>query len=171
MDPLLGFKFIVIWDGDPVAGVSKVGSLQAKTEKVGYGNDPAPVIPGQTTYEPVELERGLIIDVAFEQWANKVLFYENTGALGEAVSLRDFRKDVTIQVCNQAGQVMKQYLLFNCWPSEYTAMPDLDAGGNDVGLETMTLQNEGWQRDDSFVAPAPLDGYPSVGHPDPPGTS
>ena len=158
MDPLLGFKFILVWDGIAVAGVSKIGALQVKTEKVGYGNDPAPVIPGQTSYEPIELQRGLIIDVAFEQWANKAFFYEHTGALGEAVSLQDFRKDVTIQVCNQAGQVMKRYLVFNCWPSEYTAVPDLDAGDNGVAMESVTLQNEGWQRDDSFVAPAPLEG-------------
>ena len=171
MDPLLGFKFIVMWDGAQVAGVSKIGALQSKTEKVGYANDPAPVIPGQTSYEPITLERGSIIDVAFEQWVNKVLFFENTGNLGEEVSLSDFRKDVTIMLCNQAGQVMKQYLAFNCWPSEYTATPDLDAASNDVALESMTLQCEGWQRDDSFTAPVPLSGYPSVTHPDAPGTS
>ena len=171
MDPLLGFKFVVLWDGIPVAGVSKVGALEVKTEKVGYGNDPAPVIPGQTTYEPITLERGLIIDVSFEQWINKVLFFENTATLGEAVALQDFRQDLTLQLCNQAGQVMKQYLVFNCWPSEYTALPELDAADNSIALESMTLQSEGWQRDDSFVAPVPTSGYPSVNHPEPPGMS
>ena len=171
MDPLPGFRFIVVWDGRVVAGVSKVGALQRKTEKVGYGNDPAPLIPGQTSYEPLTLERGLIVDVAFEQWANKVWFLERTGARGDAVSLRDFRKDVTIRLCNQAGQVVKQFLVFNCWPSEYTALAEMDAAGNDVALETMTLQNEGWQRDDAYVAPAPPDGHPQLDHPQAPGAS
>lgn len=175
MDPLLNFKFIISWDGNAVAGVSKIGALSRTTESVAHREGGAPQsvrqIPGQTTYGPITMERGLIIDVTFEQWANKVWFYENTGALGEEVSLQDFRKDLTVQLCNQAGQVMKQYLLFNCWPSEYTALPELDASANAVALESLTLQNEGWQRDDSFTAPVPNSGYPKIDHPDPPGTS
>ena len=171
MDPLLGFKFVVLWDGQAVAGVRKVGALKRTTEKVGYGNDPSPVIPGQTTYEPVTLERGLIVDVTFEQWANKVWFYERSGALGSQVSLADLRKEITIQLRNQAGQVMKQYRLFNCWPSAYDAVSELDATGNEVAFESLTLETEGWQRDDSFTAPPPLDGYPSFEHPRPPGSS
>lgn len=175
MDPLLNFKFLILWDGNVVAGVSKIGALSRTTEATEWREGAAPQvarkIPGQTTYGDITLERGLIIDVSFEQWANKVFFYENSGALGEEVSLKDFRKDITIQVCNQAGQIMKQYLAFNCWPTEYQGLPDLDASSNDVALETLTLANEGWQRDDSFAAPAPNDGYPSIVHPDAPGTS
>ena len=169
MDPLLNFKFIIEWDGNPVAGVSKIGALTRKTEVVDFREGGAPQavrrIPGQTTYEAITLERGLIIDVTFEQWANKVWFHENSGVLGQEVSLKDFRKDITIKVCNQAGQVMKQYIAFSCWPSDYTGLPELDASANAVALESMTLQTEGWQRDDSFTAPVPLEGYPGVTHP------
>ncbi len=160
-DPYLNFKFIVSWDdgagGDftAVAGVSKVGALTRTTEVVGFREGASPQstrqIPGQTSYGELTLERGLIIDVAFEKWANKVWFYENTGALGEEVSLVDFRKTLKVDLCNQAGQIVKVYYVFNCWPSAYTALPDLDSNSNDVALESMTIQNEGWQRDDSYA--------------------
>lgn len=160
-DPLLNFKFRIWWDKKLVAGVSKIGALTRSTEVVDFREGAAPQvarkIPGQTTYGDITLERGLIIDPAFEQWANKVWYYENSGALGEEVSLKDFRKDITIHLCNQAGQVVKQYFVFNCWPSEYQGLPDLDAGDNSVALETMTLVNEGWVRDDHLKAPNPPD--------------
>ena len=155
MDPLLTYKFVVSWDVDgmltPVLGVSKIGPLARTTEKAEYGNAPGPVIPGQTQYDEISLERGVILDVAFERWANKIWYYENTATLGEEVSLADFRKTLTIDHCNQAGQTVERYWIFNCWPSKFAALPELDAAaGNTVALESMTLQNEGWQRDDSF---------------------
>jgi len=166
MDPLLTYRFIVSWGSDgnllPVAGVSKIGPLVRTTEKAEYGNNPSPVIPGQTKYEEINLERGIILDVAFEQCANQVFLYEHTGALGEGMSLADFRKDLTIDHCNQAGQVINRYFIFNCWPSKYSGNPELDAAaGNTVALESLTLQNEGWQRDDSFSPSA----YPSFTEP------
>lgn len=160
-DPLLGYRFIVRMDGRAVAGVSKVGALVRKTEVVPWSSDAAPLIPGQVSYETIQLERGLIVDGAFDTWANKVCFYENTGAHGTAASLADFRRDLEIEVLNQAGQLRARYRLFNCWPSDYTALPEVDASANTVALQSMTLQNEGWQRDDSLAAPAP----PSFDHP------
>lgn len=171
MDPLLNFKWLITWDKKVVAGVSKIGALSRTTEVVTHREGGAPQvsrkIPGQVEYGPITLERGLIIDVTFEQWANKVWWYENSGKLGNEVSLKDFRKDLTIQLCNQAGQIMKQYMAFNCWPSEYTGLPELDSNANAVAIESMTLQNEGWQRDDSYKAPKP----PTYVHPTAPGTS
>lgn len=160
MDPLLNFKFLILWDGTVVAGVSKIGALTRTTEATDWREGAAPQvarkIPGQTSYGDITLERGLIIDVTFEQWANKVWFYENSGALGEEVSLKDFRKDITIQVCNQAGQVVRTYVVFNCWPTEYQALPDLDAKSNDVALETLKLANEGWEREKPTSSPPAL---------------
>lgn len=166
MDPLLSYKFVVSWgvEGDlvQVAGVSKIGPLARTTEVAEYGNAPGPVIPGQTKYEEVTLERGIILDVDFEQWANQTWFYEQSAVLGDQVSLADLRKTLTIDHCNQAGQTMNRYYVFNCWPSKYTAVPELDAGSGDtVALESLTLQNEGWQQDDSFKPAA----YPSFNQP------
>ena len=162
-DPYLNFKFIVSWDGKVVAGVSKVGGLsrttQVATHREGGTPQGARKIPGQTEYGPVTLERGVTMDLEFEQWANKIWYYPNSGALGTEASMKDWRKDITIQLCNQAGQIVKTYVVFSCWPSEYKALPDLDGNANAVvAIESLTLQNEGWTRDES-VKPPDLPSY------------
>ncbi len=162
-DPYLNFKFLVSWATpsgkiEPVAYVSKISALSVSTQVVSWREGGAPQgvrrIPGQTEYGPITLERGVTIDVAFEQWANKVWYYQNTGKLGEEVSLADFRKDILIELMNQAGQVVLKYHVFSCWPSEYIAMPELDSGANEVAIQSLTLQHEGWARDDSYTPPA-----------------
>jgi phage tail-like protein len=156
-DPYLNFKFIVNWDGKQVAAVSKVSALTRTTQVVSWreGGTPQGVrrIPGQTEYGPITLERGITFDPAFEQWANKVWYYPNSGKMGDEVSLGDFRKDINIQLCDQAGQIVMVYYIFSCWPSEYIALPELDASANAVALESLTLQNEGWVRDDTVKNP------------------
>ncbi len=168
MDPLLTFKFVVSWDVDgqrlPVAGVSKIGPLARTTEKASAGNEPSPVFPGQTKYDEIQLERGLILDVAFERWANKVFYYQQSGALGRGVSLADLRKTLIIDLTNQAGQILNRFYVFNSWPSKFTILHELEAAGDAVALESMTLQNEGWQRDSTFT-PVP---YPSYSEPSSP---
>jgi phage tail-like protein len=155
-DPYKNYKFRVKWDGRFVAGVSKVGALKRTTEVVEHreGGDPSTVrkSPGQTKYEPITLERGVTHDPEFEQWANKVW---NFGAgLGVEVSLKDFRKDIIIEVYNEAGQLVIAYHVFRCWVSEYQAMPELDASANAVAIQTLTLQNEGWERDYEVAEPS-----------------
>ena len=155
-DPYKNFKFRVKWDGNYVAGVSKVGALSRTTEVVEHrtGGDPSSsrVSPGQTKYEPITLERGVTHDPAFEQWANKVWNYGS--GLGSEVSLKDFRKDIIIEVMNEAGQVAIAYKVYRCWVSEFQAMPELDASGNEVAIQSIQLQNEGWERDYAVVEPA-----------------
>lgn len=173
MDPLLTFKFLVSWgpsDGGDlkvVAGVSEVGPLSRTTDPVEYREGGAPTgtrqIPGQTKYDDITLKRGIILDIAFEQWANKIWYYPNTAKLGEEVSLKDFRKTMKIDLCNQAGQIMLSYYVFNCWPSKYQSMPNLNAqDGATVALEELTLKNEGWV---VSYAVENTDGYPSFDQP------
>ena len=154
-DPYKNFKFRVKWDGNYVAGVSKVSALSRTTEVVEHrtGGDPssARLSPGQTKYEPITLERGVTHDVAFEQWANKVWNYGS--GLGSEVSLKDFRKDLIIEVMNEAGQVAIAYKVYRCWVSEFQALPELDASGNEVAIQSIQLQNEGWERDYDVTEP------------------
>ena len=155
-DPYKNFKFRVKWDGRYVAGVSKVGALKRSTEVVEHreGGDPSSSrkSPGQTSYDPITLERGVTHDTEFERWANKVW---NFGAgAGSEVSLKDFRKDVIIDVFNEAGQKVLSYKVYRCWVSEFTALPEMDASGNAVAIQTLTLQNEGWERDYDVTEPA-----------------
>ncbi|MFG1922723.1 phage tail protein [Cryptosporangium sp. NPDC048952] len=162
-DPYLNFKFRVQWDGRYVAGVSKVSALTRTTEVVKHrsGGDPSASrkSPGATDYGPITLERGVTHDVAFEQWANKI--HEIGGGPGAALSLADFRKDVVIEVYNEAGQLVLGYHVLRCWVSEYQALPDLDAKGNDVAIQHIKLENEGWERDLAVVEPT----EPSFTHP------
>jgi phage tail-like protein len=155
-DPYKNFKFRVKWDGRYVAGISKVSALKRTTEMVEHreGGDPSTTrkSPGKTKYEAVTLERGVTHDLEFERWANKVW---NFGAgLGQEVSLKDFRKDISIEVYNEAGQKVLAYNLFRCWVSEYQSLPDLDASANAIAIQTIKLENEGWERDLSVPEPA-----------------
>jgi phage tail-like protein len=154
-DPYKNFKFRVKWDGRYVAGVSKLSALKRTTEVVQHreGGDPSTnrKSPGRTNYEAITLERGITHDTEFEKWANKVW---NFGAgLGAEVSLADFRKDIIIDVFNEAGQKVLSYKIYRCWVSEYQALPDLDANANAVAIQTIKLENEGWERDYDVVEP------------------
>ena len=154
-DPYKNFKFRLKWDGRYVAGLSKAGALNRKTEVVTHreGGDPSSSrkSPGRTEYEPVMLERGVTHDTEFEKWANKVW---NWGSgLGLEVSLEDFRKDVILELYNEAGQLAIAYKLYRCWVSEFEALPELDANANAVAIQKIKLENEGWERDYDVVEP------------------
>jgi phage tail-like protein len=155
-DPYKNFKFRVKWDGRYVAGVSKVGALRRSTDLVEHreGGDPSTnrKSPGRTKYEAITLERGVTHDTEFERWANKV--WNFGGGPGAETSLKDFRKDIIIDLFNEAGQKVISYRVFRCWVSEYQALPDLDANANAVAIQHIKLENEGWERDLDVVEPA-----------------
>ena len=156
-DPYKNFKFQVKWgDGNKcVAGVSKVTGLKRTTEVVKHrdGGDPSSSrkSPGRTEYEAITLERGVTHDTEFEKWANKVWNFGS--GLGAEVSLKDFRKNIILEVLNEAGQLALAYKIYNCWVSEFQAMPDLDANANAVAIQHIKLENEGWERD--YEVPEP----------------
>jgi phage tail-like protein len=155
-DPYKNFKFRVKWDGRYVAGVSKVSALKRSTEVVEHreGGDPSSSrkSPGRTKYEAVTLERGVTHDTEFEKWANKVWNFGS--GLGAEVSLKDFRKDIIIEMYNEAGQLGISYKVFRCWVSEYQALSDMDANANAVAIQTLKLENEGWERDYDVTEPS-----------------
>jgi len=155
-DPYKNFKFRLKWDNKYVAGVSKCSALKRTTEAVKHreGGDPSSSrkSPGKTEYEAITLERGVTHDLEFEQWANKTW---NFGAgLGLEVSLADFRKEITLELYNEAGQLVIAYNVFRCWVSEFQAMPELDANANAVAIQTLKLENEGWARDLGVTEPS-----------------
>jgi phage tail-like protein len=154
-DPYRNFKFRVKWDGRYVAGVSKVSALKRTTEVVKHrdGGDPSSSrkTPGRTEYDPITLERGVTHDVEFEKWASKVWSYG--AGLGAETSLKDFRKDITIELYNEAGQLALAYSVYRAWPSEYQSLPDLDANANAVAIQHLKLECEGWERDVAVAEP------------------
>ena len=154
-DPYKNFKFKVKWDGKYVAGISKVSALKRTTEVVKHrgGGDPSSSrkSPGRTEYDAITLERGVTHDKDFEQWANKVW---NFGAgLGGETSLADFRKDIILELYNEAGQRVIGYKIFRCWVSEFQAEADLDANANAVLIQNIKIENEGWERDTDVTEP------------------
>jgi phage tail-like protein len=154
-DPYKNFKFRIKWDSRYVAGISKVSALRRTTDVLEHrgGGDPSTIhrSPGRTRYEPITLERGVTHDTEFEKWANKVW---NFGAgPGSEVSLADFRKDIRIELYNEADQLVLAYNVFRCWVSEYQALPELDANGGVVAIEHIKLETEGWERDTSVTEP------------------
>lgn len=155
-DPYKNFKFRVKWDDRYVAGISKVSALRRTTEVIEHrdGADASTFrkSPGRTTFEAITLTRGITHDVEFEQWANKVW---NRGAgLGSEVSLKDFRKDVTLELYNEAGQLVIAYQIFRAWVSDYQPLPELDANASTVAIQTITLEHEGWERVYDVAEPA-----------------
>lgn len=152
IDPYKKFKFRVKWDGKIVAGVSKMSPLKRTTDVIMHreGGDISVEhkSPGKTHYAPIVLERGVTHDLEFESWANLV-FNKNTGSM----SLKNFRKDIVIELLNEAGVTAIAYKVYRCWVSEYTALPDLNAGENAVAIQSITIENEGWERDTAVAEP------------------
>jgi phage tail-like protein len=154
-DPYKNFKFRIKWDGRYVAGVSKISGLRRTTEVIQHreGGDPSSSrkSPGRTEYAPITLERGVTHDPEFENWANKV--WRFGAGPGAEVSLKDFRKDIVLDLYNEAGQLVLSYKIYRCWVSEYQILPDLDANAGAIAIEQITLENEGWERDHSVKEP------------------
>ncbi len=153
LDPYKNFKFRVKWDGRYVAGISKISSLTRMTETVVHreGGDPSNsrVSPGTTSFEPIVLERGLSHDTAFEEWANMIF---NMGG-DNSISLRNYRKDIIIDLFNLQGLLVMSFKVYRCWISEYQPLPELDANNKCIAIEKIVLQHEGWERDTEVAEP------------------
>jgi phage tail-like protein len=162
-DPYKTFRFRIKWDGKYVAGVSKVSGLTRTTKAVTHREGGSPGVayrsPGLTEYQAITLERGVTHDPDFEKWANLVWNRPNaTGNFdksnGTEVSLKNFRKDIIIELYNEADQKVLAYNVYRCWVSEFTALPDLDSNSDStVAIQKIKLENEGWVRDDAVSEP------------------
>jgi len=147
-DPYRNFKFKIMWDGKYVAGLSKCSALKKTTEAVDWreagDNSVAHRLPAKTSYEPITLEAGITQkNTDFEEWANLVNNYENNST----TSLENFRKEtITIDVFDLDNKKVLSYAVYDCWVSEYQALPQLDTSGNAVMIQTIKIENEGWKR-------------------------
>ena len=157
-DPYKNYKFRVKLKGDDgnyrvVMGVSKVGALKRTTEVVkhrgGGENSTDHKSPGRTTYDGITMERGITHDRDFEKWANMVHPYSGDASM----DLVNYKKDMMLEVMNEKGHVAFRYFLYDCWISEYTSMPDLDANANAVAIENIKIELEGWERDTETKEP------------------
>lgn len=151
-DPYKNFKFRVMWDGKYIAGISKISCLKRSTDPIvhreGSESSISRLSPGIWRFEPISIERGITHDSEFENWAN-LSFH-----ISDPMSLKNFRKDITIELLNEQGTVVKVFKVYRCWVSEYQVLPILEANAGSVAIETITLENEGWERDTSVAEPS-----------------
>ena len=154
-DPYKSYRFLVYFGGStsPVAAVSKVGSLKRSSEVIEYKAGGDAVIRkglGRTKYEAITLERGLTHDLDFVTWASYSQVLDK-GAPKQSV--KNLRKEVRIDLLNEAGQPVWRFVVHRCWVSEYQALPDLDAGANAIAIEHIKLEHEGWEQDATLTEP------------------
>jgi len=161
LDPYKTFKFRILWDNKPVMGASKISALKRTTEVVrhrdGGDNSTDRKSPGRTSYEGITVERGLTHDPEFEAWANKVHPY----AGDKGMDLAGYKKNLTVEMMNEKGHVVYRYFLYDCWVSEYTAIPELNANANAVAIESLKIELEGWDRDRDTKEPNEADDVPA----------
>src|SRR2546421_12763832 len=152
-DPYRNFKFRIKVDNLYVAGLSKCSALKKTHGMVEWreGGDPSTThkLPGKTKYDAITLTAGVTHDTTFEAWANLVSNFQGDAAM----SLKKFRKPITIDVFNEANQKVLSYNVYRCWVSEFQTLPELDAMANAVMIQTIKVENEGWERDKSVVEP------------------
>jgi len=153
LDAYKNSKFRVIVDGQAVPGITRVSALRRETDVVLYREGGFPnhfvLAPGLTRFDPIRLERGVTHDPTFRDWAN--LAYNPAG--DAAMSLKNFRKDMRIDLLNQQGAVVLSYMVYRCWVSEYQPLPELDANANAIAIESVVLQHEGWEQDAAVAEP------------------
>jgi phage tail-like protein len=119
----------VSWGGRHVAGFGKL-SPRKPTRR--------------TTFDALTLERGVTHDRDFEQWATKVSPAKPSDAA---------RKDLRIEVYDEAGRLSVAYRVLRAWVSEFQGLSDLDANANAVAIEHLKLEHEGFERDDDVPEP------------------
>src|SRR5712671_5100437 len=148
-DPYKTFLFLLYFgqSTSPVAGVSKVSGLKRSSDVIEYKQGGDAITRkgiGRTKYEPITLERGVTHDPDFENWANAAQVLDKGSP---STSLKNLRKEMRIDLLNEAGQPVHRYIVHRCWVSEFQSLPDLDAGTNAVAIEHIKLENEGWELD------------------------
>jgi phage tail-like protein len=127
LDPYQTFKFRIKWDNNYIPSILRVSPLRRVTESVSHraGSEPSHphVTPGITSFEPIVIERGLTHDAAFEKWANLVFNLQGDAAM----SLRNYHKDIAIELLNHQGVIVMAFKVYRCWVSEYQALSELEA--------------------------------------------
>jgi phage tail-like protein len=160
VDPYKNFKFRLLWDDKPVMGISKVGALKRSTEVVkhrdGVDNSTDHKSPGRTSYDAITVDRGITHDSEVDAWADKG--HPDSG--DTAMDLAAYKKNLTLEMMNEKGHVVYRYFLYDCWVSEYTAIPELNANANAVAIESLKIELDGWDRDRDTKEPNEADDVP-----------
>ena len=71
-------------------------------------------------------------DLEFAQWAND-----------SSSSGHDLRRDLTIDVFDEAGRKVISYKVYRAWVRELTARPKPDIKADTLLIESITIEHEG----------------------------
>lgn len=154
LDPYKNFKFRIKWENQYLAGLSKMSAIKRSTEAIEWREAGGPSVvrklPGRTKFEPVSFEAGLTHDKQLIDWADLV----NNPRGDAAMSLKQYRKEVTVEVLNMQGTPVMAFILHRAWVSEFQAIPELDANANAVAIQILKLEYEGFSVDSAIAEPA-----------------
>jgi phage tail-like protein len=187
-DPIRNFRFLVTFkpltpsgpggswlpkEAKITVGFTSVSGLSVTTDSIPYReggyNTTVHQIPGQTTFAPITLQRGVVLGTQQHwDWMRKLFATVQGGAAG--TQAQNFRADLEIQVLSHpiAGSggnttdsvssddhVAMRFQVYNCWPTS-VAYSDLNAGDNAILVEQLTLVHEGfdikWAPDENVTA-------------------
>jgi phage tail-like protein len=174
-DPLRNFRFLVTFQPhgtlfsqngigltQATIGFTSVSGLSVSTDSIPYReggyNTTVHQIPGQTTFTPLTLQRGVLIG-SKQNWDWMRNLFATVTAAGTTRSVdQDFRCDVEIAVLSHpipgspnandtvvtsTDHVAMRFKVYNAWPTS-VAYSDLNAGDNALFVEQMTLVHEGF---------------------------
>jgi phage tail-like protein len=173
-DPVRNFRFLVTFKAIPTAstatttlatksatfGFTSVSGMAVTTDSIPYReggyNTTVHQIPGQTTFAPITLQRGVILGTNYNWDWMRNLFATVQGG-GTRSATQNFRCDLEIAVLShpipganpedttaaQTDHVAMRFNVYNCWPTA-VAYSDLNAGDNALFVEQMTLVHEGF---------------------------
>ena len=190
-DPIRNFRFLVTFK--PLTGAGAGGGSWLKPTKVTVGftavsglsvntdsipyreggyNTTVHQIPGQTTFSPISLQRGVVLGTSQHwDWMRKLFATVQNGTTSQTGE--NFRADIEIEVLthpiagsggsnvdltvdNYKDHVSARFQVYNAWPTS-VAYSDLNAGDNALFVEQITLVHEGfdmtWAPDLMTTAP------------------
>ena len=171
-DPLRNFRFLVTFQPQgnmadigltqATLGFTSVSGLSVATDSIPYReggyNTTVHQIPGQTTFTPLTLQRGVLIGSKQNwDWMRNLFATVTAGNTTRGVD-QNFRCDLEIAVLshpipgspnandtttNSQDHVAMRFKVYNAWPTS-VAYSDLNAGDNALFVEQMTLVHEGF---------------------------
>jgi phage tail-like protein len=140
-DPLRNFRYRLEIDNIEQAAFAEVTVGDLSTDPIEYreGDEPTTVrkLNGLNKYGNVTLKWGITDSMELADWHQLVV--DDSTLLDEA------RRTVVIRVQNEAGEDKAAFEVTKAWPCKYDPS-DLNAKGNEVGIDTLDLCNEGIKR-------------------------
>ena len=137
VDPYKNFRFLVEIQGIVQGGFSECTGFGSNVEVIEYreGGEFPTVrkLPGKLSFPDIVLKYGATDSTELYDWHKQVLDGQIDRRNGSIIQLDD------------TGQKKIRWNFFNAWPSKYDA-PDVNAKGNDIAIDTLTISCERLER-------------------------